>query len=192
MEAVKHDAVDAPTGGPGSGPAPADRAESALAALALDDLLALNEGELQALYRDASVPALDALNGDLRGRMLAVRVLSARVWSVLRRFAGSRFFPWRGKSFSPTGSDEGRGTNRLFSDRLRLLPFQTSIGPSRAGDFDAVQLDYDLPKNPFFIRAIKDEIRELRPGLYLGQAYLQLPKGTHLVLYFGLTSESDS
>jgi hypothetical protein len=38
------------------------------------------------------------------------------------------------------------------------------------------------------IRAIKDEIRELRPGLYLGQAYLHLKSDDHLVLYFGLQS----
>jgi hypothetical protein len=36
------------------------------------------------------------------------------------------------------------------------------------------------------IRAIKDEIREVRPGLYLGQAYFQLRTGPRLVLYFAL------
>jgi hypothetical protein len=49
-----------------------------------------------------------------------------------------------------------------------------------------VQLDYDHPENPWLIRAIKDEIREVRPGLYLGQAYFQLRTGPRLVLYFAL------
>jgi hypothetical protein len=77
--------------------------------------------------------------------------------------------------------------NRVVLDRWRLYRFETSIGPSRAGDFDALQLDYDNRDNPFFIRPIKDEMRELSTGLWLGQAYLQLPRAAHLVLYFGLT-----
>jgi hypothetical protein len=52
-----------------------------------------------------------------------------------------------------------------------------------------VQLDYDHAENPFFIRAIKDEIRELSPGLYLGQAWLLVGAKAHLGLYFGLTSQ---
>ena len=49
-----------------------------------------------------------------------------------------------------------------------------------------MQLDYDLPENPFFIRAIKDEIRELSPDLYLGQAWLRAGGKETLVLYFAL------
>jgi hypothetical protein len=62
------------------------------------------------------------------------------------------------------------------------------VGRSRAGEFDAVQLDYDLSPNPFFIRAIKDEIREIGPGLWLGQAYAQIQGKAHLVLYFALSN----
>ena len=105
----------------------------------------------------------------------------------MRAFASSARFPWRGKSFSPLGAERGEGINRIFTDGIRLFRFETFVGRSRAGSFDAVQLDYDLPGNPFFIRAIKDEIRELRPGLWLGQAYAQLRGEPHLVLYFGLS-----
>jgi len=154
--------------------------------LELDDLLALNQQNLAALYADARVPDLDAIRGNLRGRMLTVSVLPP-AWSALARvWAGSDAFPWRGKSFSPLGSGRGRGINRVFSERVRLWNFDTFVGPSRAGDFDAVQLDYDLPENPFYIRPIKDEIREVRPQLYLGQAYLQLSSAAHLALYFAL------
>ena len=60
------------------------------------------------------------------------------------------------------------------------------MAPSRAGAFDAVQLDYDNPGNPGFIRAIKDEVRVVAPGLFLGQAYLMWRGQPRLVLYFGL------
>lgn len=153
---------------------------------ALDALLDLDARALLALYRGARVPRLGDVEGDLRGRMLAVPALRGPVAAAIRAFAGSDVFPWRGKSFRPFDDRRGEGINRVVSDRLRLYPFETSIGPSRAGDFDAVQLDYDLPQNPFFIRPIKDEIRELSAGLYLGQAHLRVGAGARLVLYFGL------
>ena len=155
----------------------------------LDDLLALDARALEQLYRGARVPRLEDVRGDLRGRMLAVVDLPSVLRGPVRAFAGSDAFPWRGKSFQPRDAHAGEGVNRVFSDRLRLFTFGTFVGPSRAGAFEAVQLDYDRPSNPFFIRAIKDEIRELRPGLWLGQAWLHAGGTDRLVLYFGLTSD---
>jgi hypothetical protein len=155
----------------------------------LDDLLQLDGSALLPLYQGARVPRIADVHGALRGRMLAVEGLPAPLVGPIRAFASSNAFPWRGKSFSPLGSDHGEGINRVVSDRFSIYRFQTFIGPSRAGAFDALQLDYDLPSNPFFIRAIKDEIRELRPGLWLGQAWLKTASSERLVLYFGLTSD---
>jgi hypothetical protein len=155
--------------------------------LTLDGLLDLDPPALEKLYCEARVPRISDVKGDLRGRMLAVVKLPRRVQRAVRRFAGSNVFPWRGKSFAPRDDFGGDGINRVVSDRLRLYRFETFIGPSRAGDFDAVQLDYDNADNPFFIRPIKDEIREIAPKLYLGQAYLELNGKATLVLYFGLT-----
>ena len=176
---------------PAAAPSPSPAATPVTAPFSgtLDDLLALDAPALAALYRGARVPRLGDVAGALRGRMLAVVGLPAPLAGPVRAWAGSAWFPWRGKSFQPLGADRGEGINRVVSDRLRLFRFETAIGPSRAGAFDALQLDYDLPSNPFFIRAIKDELRELRPGLWLGQAYAQLGAAAHLVLYFGLTSD---
>ena len=154
----------------------------------LDDLLPLDAEVLGRLYAEARVPAVGDLQGDLRGRMLAVLGLPPPVAGLVRAFAGGNAFPWRGKSFLPHGAERGEGINRIFNDRIRRFRFETFVGPSRAGAFDALQLDYDNPGNPFFIRAVKDEVRELRPGLWLGQAWLQLRGEPHLVLYFGLTN----
>ena len=160
--------------------------------LRLDDLLAMTAEELERLYASASVPAIESVRGALRGRMLAVRNLPGPLAGWVRRWASSSLFPWRGKTFRPENDLRGRGINRVVSDRFELYPFVTFVGKSHAGDFDALHLDYDLPENPFFIRPIRDEIRELAPGLWLGQAYLELASGTHLVLYFGLTGEASS
>lgn len=154
----------------------------------LDDLAALDAEALGRLYRDARTPALAEVEGDLDGRMLAV-LRAGPLRAVLRSLAARRAFPWRGKSFKTLGAERGEGINRVFGDDdkgRRWFRFETFIGPSRAGAFDAFQLDYDNPANPFFIRAIKDEIREVAPGLYLGQAYVVIGGKPRLALYFGL------
>jgi hypothetical protein len=154
----------------------------------LDDLLQLDADALGRLYAEARVPKLEELTGDLRGRMLAIPKLPPALVGPVRAFAGHARFPWRGKSFQAHDAHRGEGLNRIFTDAIRRYRFETFVGPSRAGAFDALQLDYDLPENPFFIRPIKDEVRELRPGLWLGQAWLQLRGDAHLVLYFGLSN----
>jgi hypothetical protein len=180
MDVTSH--ADQPRNGRTPAPIPADVPHS------VDELLALGARQLEALYRSASVPKLDQIEGDLKGRMLAWPSLKGVPAQIVRSLASSDRFPWRGKSFHALSADSGEGINRVVSDRWKVFRFTTFVGPSRAGAFDAVQLDYDHASNPFFIRAIKDEIRELRPGLYLGQAWLQTGDNTTLVLYFGLQS----
>lgn len=153
----------------------------------LDDLLHLDHAALTALYERATLPRLDAISGDLRGRMLAVPAVPSLVSALPCAWARTRSFPWRGKSFAPHGSERGQGDNRVALDAIHLFRFETFAGPSRHDGAPAVQLDYDHPGNPFFIRRIEDEIRELSPGVYLGQAWLRLGPGrTHFVLWFGL------
>lgn len=154
----------------------------------LDALLDLPCEELSRLYQGARAPRIADVEGDLRGRMLAWPSLESRpgVAAAIRSFAGSASFPWRGKSFHPQSETNGEGINRVFSDRFRLFRFETFIAPSRAGDFDALQLDYDLKGNPPIIRSIKDEIREIEPRLWLGQAWLRTRKREILWLYFAL------
>jgi hypothetical protein len=154
----------------------------------LDALLDLSCPELERLYVGARAPRIGQVEGDLRGRMLAWPSLESRpvVAGLIRSFAGSSAFPWRGKSFHPRTESRGDGINRVVSDRFRLFRFDTCIARSRAGDFDALQLDYDLRGNPPVIRSIKDEIRELEPGLWLGQAWLETRTREILWLYFAL------
>ncbi|MBI2389240.1 MAG: hypothetical protein HYV09_06455 [Deltaproteobacteria bacterium] len=152
----------------------------------VDDLLALDVPTLERLYRAATTPAIEDLRGDLIGRMLPSPVANAPVTDAMRALARFRMFPWKGKTFAPRAAQRGEGWNRVFSDKNLWFRFTTSIGPSRAGAFDALQLDYDHPENPFFIRAIKDEVRTVAPGLWLGQAWVVTPKGAWLALYFAL------
>lgn len=173
---------------PRTSPGPAVTATALSGPCSLEDLAAMRPDALAALYRSAVTPAVPALDGDLVGRMLAVPVLPRWMFGPLRRFAAWTSFPWRGKSFRARDGLSGDGINRVFSDRKprRWFRFETSLGPSRAGAFDAFQLDYDHPDNPGLVRAIKDEVRQVAPGLYLGLAYLMRGKQPRLILYFGL------
>src|SRR5947209_19553376 len=73
----------------------------------LDDLLALDAPALEALYRAARAPRIPDVEGDLRGRMLAVVDLPPALAGAVRALASSSAFPWRGKSFSPESAERG-------------------------------------------------------------------------------------
>jgi len=163
------------------------RAAAAPGPTTLNDLSALSAGELMQLYRAAKTPAIEDLDGRLKGRMLAVPLIKGRlVQGFVKHFAVDGPMPWQGKTFRSLGKQRGEGVNRLFGNRASWYRFETAIGPSRAGDFDALQLDYDLEDNPPFIRPIKDELREVAPGLWLGLAYMRFGGRNRLGLFFGL------
>jgi hypothetical protein len=166
------------------------RAASARPGLTLDDLARSTPRELQALYEGGAVPeSLDRLDGDLVGRMLALRGVgrgvALRAIASLARRPG---FAWAGKSFRATEAGAGTGINRVrLGGRHRLFPFRTLFGPSVVDGRPCVVLDYDDADNPGLIRSIHDEVREVAPGLYLGPACWKRQGRTPLVvLWFAL------
>jgi hypothetical protein len=154
----------------------------------LDDLVFLGPDDLAHLYRTGETPRVSDLDGDLRGRMLALPRAGRSLAGVVRALGAWDRFPWRGKSFRSTDAAHGEGFNRYVTGRIHLHHFSTSVGPSRAGDFDAVQLDYDRSDNPSFVRGIKDEVRAIEPGLFLGTAWVVRRGKPRLACYFGLTT----
>ncbi len=159
----------------------------------LDDLAALAPADLAALYATAGMPArLDELDGDLVGRMLAVRGTKGVVLRSLAGFSRHAGFPWEGKSFRAIDARTGTGINRVhLGGRHRLFPFRTKIGPSVVDARPAVLLDYDDPDNPGFIRAVHDEVREVQRGLFFGPACWKGRGGdTPVVLWFALDARA--
>jgi hypothetical protein len=153
----------------------------------LDDLARKNATELGAIYAKGTLPTLADLDGAPLGRMLAfVGPLGrGRAADGLRRFAESLYFPWGGKSFTSKSSREGAGINRVrvLGDLFR---FETRIGPSKVDGKPCLILDYDLSPNPWFIRKIHDELRQVSPRLFLGPAMWKTRGGAKLVLYFAI------
>jgi hypothetical protein len=163
--------------------------------LTVDDLAAMTVAEATAAYHDGIVPAsLHALDGAPRGRMLAVAGLDrGPVAGRLRAFAASRTFPWAGKSFTAHADDAGEGINRLrLLGKRDLFKFETRIAPSAIDGQPCIVLDYEQPGNPWFIRAIHDELRQVGPDLYLGPAMWKTRAGPRLLLWFAIDAGAAS
>src|SRR5262249_32605629 len=127
----------------------------------------------------------------LAGRMLAVpRLQKPQVKKLIERYSRSKLFPWQGKTFEHETSTHGHGVNRLLGERVTWFRFETSVGPSHAGDFDAVHLDYSHDNKAPLVRRVKDEVRGVAPGLWLGLAYLRMRDGDHLGCFFGIARQS--
>lgn len=163
-------------------------ATAPVAELDLDRLAAMTAEELTELYRRGSVPdSLDALTGLPTCRMLAIRGMPrGTVFEGLRQFAASPRFPWAGKTFAADSADAGTGINRIrLAGGRNWFPFDTRIEPSAIDGKPCILLDYDKPENPWFIRLIRDELREVAPRVFLGPAMLDdKKKPARLVLFF--------
>lgn len=155
-------------------------------------------------FRGGTVPS--DLNGVLRGRLLATTV-SAPV-DAYARAATRVWMPWKGKVLDAQGA---RGRN-LFSngwrplmrvawpgyddvrpqdaDHLTTFGFKTWIGPSvETPEIEVFKIDYDVPTSPrFVIQSVLDELVQIEPGLFLGQALLRRRGRWSRVAWFELSS----
>jgi hypothetical protein len=170
----------------------AGEAAAAPATLDLDALTRMSVAELDALYAGGGVPdTLAALDGAPRSRMLAVVGLDrGPVAGAIRRLAASGSFPWAGKRFAADGDEAGGGINRirLLGER-QWYPFTTRVEPSVVDGAPCIVLDYDRPDNPWFIRRIRDELREVAPALFLGPALLASGERHRLLVYFAIDKQ---
>jgi hypothetical protein len=158
--------------------------------LTLDILSEKSCDELDALYRSGTMPrSFSALNGTPKGRMLAIRqVDKTPLFGPIGAFSKLSVFPWDGKSFSSTGEKTGEGINRInLVGKFNWFPFKTYVQPSVIDGKDCIYLDYEQPGNPFFIAKIRDELREVSPGLFLGPAMWKTGNGgAALILWFAI------
>lgn len=151
----------------------------------LESLSRASFRDLETLYREAHAPSsLSALEGALRGRALASAgpLGHGLPFTLLRLVARSRAFPWAGKTFHARDQERGEGANRvrLFGTR-EWFAFSMRLAPSALDGAPCVLLDYDRADNPFFLRRIRDELREAAPGLFFGPATWRT-RGTPAVL----------
>ncbi len=168
-------------GGPTMSTPESDAIAAKVADLTLEDLTDLSMAELEELFLWASTPSIRDLDGATDGRALAGKLPADHL----------PWMPWKGKFFEPLSDSQGRGKNRIestFTDlfKFELFEFRTRVVPPLQGDDDVVMLDYDLEENPRLIRRIRDDLKKLKDGLFLGTANLRKDGGFKVILYFAL------
>jgi hypothetical protein len=160
----------------------------------LDSLAAQDIDKLKALYLGAWAPSsLALLEGQPEGRALTWVGWAGRglPFQLFKGFAASSAFPWEGKTFHAASADRGSGINRVRLGRtLDLFPFETRVGPSAMDGKPCVILDYDLPQNPWPIRLVHDELRQVGSQLFLGPAMLKTKRDPLLLVFFAVDTSA--
>lgn len=152
----------------------------------LDSLVDMSKEDLDALFFEGETPAIDEFYGPMEGRVLAG--IPPLQMPQLMRWINNPLLPWKGKNFEPVDEFSGKGINRLELGPIKqeLFHFTTSIIPSLVGAGDVFSLNYDLPGNPWPIRQIRDDMKKVGDGLFLGTANARMGDRYQFVLYFAL------
>jgi hypothetical protein len=141
----------------------------------LKELVRMNQYELEALYRAADPGPTPA--GATRGRAIfkpgsRLTVTASRVIHVL----------WQGKVFK----DDGMMVNRVFG--LRAVHARVYPGVSWLDGRPSTIMDYCGTSKLF--PTVRDEVREVAPGLYLGLTYIRRDAGPELAMFFALDART--
>ena len=137
------------------------RADTGTACLTMKDLQRMSPCELAALYERSEVGT--PFTGRMEGKILYV---ADAKFPKLRAKVNS--FAWRGKTAQPSGDF----TNRWVGG-LEAINSRYEIGPSWIDGKPAIVMQY--PRDTKLLGNVRDEVREVAPGLYLGPIFDRCP-----------------
>jgi hypothetical protein len=142
-------------------------------AVTLTDLTRMSQAELDDLFRTS--PLGDIPDGDAQGTAIVApgtEIEGPTLWLA-------RWWAWRGKVV-----DRPRATllNKVGPLGWHLIRASIYIAPSWFDNKPAIILDYS--KTSLVARSVRDEIREVSPGLYLGIVFIGKTKTVNFVLQF--------
>jgi len=120
----------------------------------MPDLRELGKDELEELFRRS--PAGELPDGEAEGIFLVPAIVARII----------RLAAWRGKRFD---RQQGELENRVLPFGVRAVRAKVYKEPSWFDGKETIVLDYS--KTSFVARKIRDEIREVSPGVYLGLVY---------------------
>ncbi|MFN6548935.1 MULTISPECIES: hypothetical protein [Mycolicibacterium] len=131
--------------------------------MALDESLLLGypNSALDLLFRQSEAGPIP--DGDTRGTLLAW----PGTWLAKPLALLVRVIIWQGKVLDRR---EGVLRNKVTPFGLRLVKARLSVASSWVDDGDCVLIDYSTTS--FLARMVRDEIRQVGPGLYLGVVWL--------------------
>ncbi len=123
-------------------------------------LLGLRRAELDALFARAEAGPVP--DGEYRGTL----ILPLDAVSLRGIAASAGRMAWRGKIFD---AGARRVTNRVLPFGVRTVTAEVRRVPSRLDGRECIVLDYS--RTSLVARGVRDELRLVRPGLYLGRAH---------------------
>ena len=135
--------------------------------------------ELDEIYRHADPGAIP--EGDTHG----TAILAGSVFSKMVA-AGARLFAWQGKVFDLFSADRQSGIliNKITPFSLTFIVAKVYRDRSWLDGKETIVIDYS--KTSFVAKVIRDEIREIEPGVYLGKVWW----GKKRILDFALTRDT--
>jgi hypothetical protein len=130
-----------------------------------EEFLKLSGEQLDNVFRNAPAGAIPIGQGDGTAIIAPGTVVS----DTIAKFV--HIFTWKGKVFEPDPVDSQRATleNRLFLLGIKAIVAQVYRGESWLDAKECIVLDYS--HTSIVAQWIRDEIREVSPGLYLGVVY---------------------
>jgi hypothetical protein len=123
-------------------------------------LLSLSQSELDALFTNSQVGEIP--DGEADGT--AIVAPGTRFSPTIARFVSH--FAWQGKVFD---RQKGVLKNRILPFGLNAIIAKVYKGPSWLDGKECIVLDYSDTST--IAQWIRDEIRQIEPGLYLGKVY---------------------
>ncbi|MGQ0648918.1 MAG: hypothetical protein ACT4P7_15275 [Gemmatimonadaceae bacterium] len=138
-----------------------------------------SKGELDELFRNSTAGPIP----EGRSRGTALLMPGSGFDKVLQTII--RIFWWRGKIFSPQTRDLKNIVTPLGIPLIRANVYQDESWFAKG---PAVILDYS--RSSFVAQKIRDEIREVSNGLYLGQVYWGKKRIALFMLEFPSSSSS--
>jgi hypothetical protein len=139
----------------------------------VDQMLKMPKAELDELFSGS--PAGRIPQGRGRGTVLfAPGTLVARLVAKL-----AYALAWRGKVFDP---ERGDLLNIVSPFGIKAIRARVYRDPSWIDEQECIVLDYS--KTSFVARWIRDEIREVSPGVFLGQVFWSKAKILKFALVF--------
>jgi len=136
-------------------------------------LLSLSQTQLDELF--ATSPAGDIPSGEAEGT--AIIAPGTEYTKDIARLINT--FAWQGKTFD---AKDGTLKNRILALGLQAIVAKVYKGPSRVDGKECIVLDYS--QTSLVAQHIRDEIRQIGPGRYLGVVFWDKKRTINFALQF--------
>ena len=128
--------------------------------ITVPDLLKMSQAQLDELFTNSPPGAIP--DGEAKGT--AIIAPGTTYTDEIAEFINH--FAWQGKNFD---AKKGALRNRILPFGFNAIIAKVYKGPSWLDDKECIVLDYS--ETSLLAHWIRDEIREVAPGLYLGKVY---------------------